>query len=75
MTPINLEVIYFFADSIFGTSFLGVAGPRWLLRVKICVNQFSFSRSSVQGKGVQGLRQNFVERQKLEASLVFASVL
>ena len=35
--PINLEVIYFFADSIFGTSFLGVAGPRWLLRVKICV--------------------------------------
>ena len=34
--PINLEVIYFFADSIFGTSFLEVAGRKWLLRVKIC---------------------------------------
>ena len=36
MTPINLEVIYFFADSIFGTSFLEVAERKWLLRVKIC---------------------------------------
>ena len=38
-------------------------------------NQFSFPRSSVQGKGGQRLRQNFVERQKFKASLVFASVL
>ena len=34
MTPINLEVIYFFADSIFGTSFLEVAGRKWLLKAK-----------------------------------------
>ena len=40
-------------------------------------NQFSFPRSSVQGKGSQGLRQNFVERQKFiyKASLIFAPVL
>ena len=38
-------------------------------------NQFSFPRSSVQGKGSQGLRENFVEHQKFRASRVFASVV
>ena len=38
-------------------------------------NQFSFPRSSVQGKGGQRLRQNFVEAQKFRASRMFASVL
>ena len=38
-------------------------------------NQFSFPRSLVQGKGGQGLWQNFVGAQKFRASLMFASVL
>ena len=38
-------------------------------------NQFSFPRSSVQGKGSQGLSQNFVERQIFRASLICAPVL